>query len=100
MDALRSIAVALVPFLPETAQKMLDQLHIDQGNYTDLSLLDRYPAGQVVEKGPVLFPRLDPEEAVQRIHAENNQLIASRQGISLEELEARQRAHEAGKEEA
>lgn len=100
MDALRSIAVALVPFLPETAQKMLDQLHIDQGNYTDLSLLDRYPAGQVVEKGPVLFPRLDPEEEVQRIHAENNQLIASRQGISLEELEARQRAHEAGKEEA
>lgn len=100
MDALRTIAVALVPFLPETAQKMLDQLHIDQGNYTDLSLLDRYPAGQVVEKGPVLFPRLDPEEEVQRIHAENNQLIASRQGISLEELEARQRAHEAGKEEA
>ena len=100
MDALRSIAVALVPFLPETAQKMLDQLHIDQGDYADLSLLDRYPAGQVVEKGPVLFPRLDPEEEVQRIHAENNQLIASRQGISLEELEARQRAHEAGKEEA
>lgn len=98
MDALRSIAVALVPFLPETAQKMLDQLHIDQGDYADLSLLDRYPAGQVVEKGPVLFPRLDPEEEVQRIHAENNQLIASRQGISLEELEARQRAHEAGKE--
>lgn len=100
MDALRTIAVALVPFLPETAQKMLDQLHIDQGDYADLSLLDRYPAGQVVEKGPVLFPRLDPEEEVQRIHAENNQLIASRQGISLEELEARQRAHEAGKEEA
>lgn len=100
MDALRTIAVALVPFLPETAQKMLDQIHIDQGDYADLSLLDRYPAGQVVEKGPVLFPRLDPEEEVQRIHAENNQLIASRQGISLEELEARQRAHEAGKEEA
>lgn len=90
VDALRTIANLLAPFTPETSKEMLCQLAIEKEDYLLASEVDRYPAGTKVQRGQALFPRMDVEEEMGKIYAKNNALMAQRQGISLEELLARQ----------
>lgn len=90
VDALRTIANLLAPFTPETSKEMLRQLAIEKEDYLLASEVDRYPAGTKVQRGQALFPRMDVEEEMGKIYAKNNALMAQRQGISLEELLARQ----------
>ncbi|MDD7732189.1 MAG: methionine--tRNA ligase [Firmicutes bacterium] len=90
VDALRTIANLLAPFTPETSKEMLRQLAIEKEDYLLASEVDRYPAGTKVQRGEALFPRMDVEEEMGKIYAKNNALMAQRQGISLEELLARQ----------
>ena len=90
VDALRTIANLLAPFMPETSKEMLRQLAIEKEDYLLASEVDRYPAGTKVQRGQALFPRMDVEEEMGKIYAKNNALMAQRQGISLEELLARQ----------
>ena len=71
---------------------MLRQLAIEKEDYLLASEVDRYPAGTKVQRGQALFPRMDVEEEMGKIYAKNNALMAQRQGISLEELLARQNA--------
>lgn len=95
MDLLRSIADLLIPFMPETAQEMHRQLNIEKGAFLEASELNKYPVGNMVERGDALFPRLDIEEELKKLYKTNNMLIAQRQGISLEELEKMQEANKA-----
>lgn len=90
VDALRTIANLLAPFTPETSKEMLRQLAIEKEDYLLASEVDRYPAGTKVQRGQALFPRMDVEEEMGKIYAKNNALMTQRQGISLEELLARQ----------
>ncbi|WP_304263499.1 methionine--tRNA ligase [Kallipyga massiliensis] len=90
VDALRTIANLLAPFTPETSKEMLRQLAIEKEDYLLASEVDRYPAGTKVQRGQALFPRMDVEEEMGKIYAKNNALMAQRQGITLEELLARQ----------
>lgn len=92
VDALRTIANLLAPFTPETSKEMLRQLAIEKEDYLLASEVDRYPAGTKVQRGQALFPRMDVEEEMGKIYAKNNALMAQRQGISVEELLARQNA--------
>lgn len=86
VDSLRSIATLLVPFMPETADKIFAQLNIAKQPWTSSAQEDLYPAGQEVVRADALFPRLDVEKELVRLHSANNQLIAERLGISVEEL--------------
>nr|WP_072514520.1 methionine--tRNA ligase [Ndongobacter massiliensis] len=100
LDALRTIATLLDPFLPETSVKMFAQLGIEKQAWEQASEVNTYPAGTEIFKGEALFPRLDVEKELKRFHAVNNALIAKRMGITLEELEARQKANVEAKESA
>lgn len=99
-DSLRSIAILIRPFMPETARKMLVQLGLDMQKNAEILAYDKaavpslYPAGNVVSKGEALFPRLDVDQEVERLRDANNKLSAQRLGISLEELLARQQETE------
>lgn len=54
-EGLRHIAVALLPIIPETAEKILKQL-----NTTELSHdWGKLPEGGIINKGEILFPRLE-----------------------------------------
>lgn len=98
-DSLRSIATLLRPFMPESAEKICRQLGIEPFEWETSREVDLYPAGTHVVKGEALFPRLDIEKELVRLHSTNNKLVAKRLGISLEELEAKQRGDAAKKEE-
>ncbi|MDD7593495.1 MAG: methionine--tRNA ligase [Peptoniphilaceae bacterium] len=89
VDSLRTIATLLIPFLPDTAPKMFEQLGFEREAYDRAGELDRTPVGAVVKKGEALFPRLDIDQKVDELYQANNALQAKRLGISVEELEAR-----------
>lgn len=90
LDSLTTVASLLIPFMPETAPKMFAQLGYEGKGFLHAGEVNQLPAGTRVQKGEPLFPRLKIEEAMEKIADANNRLMASRLGISVEELLRRQ----------
>ncbi|MGL5068675.1 MAG: methionine--tRNA ligase [Sarcina sp.] len=61
MESLRFTSVLVSSFLPSTSVKMNQQLKTDVTTWESLSSFDGTKAGTVVEKGEVIFPRIDVE---------------------------------------
>lgn len=90
LDSLTTIASLLIPFMPETAPKMFEQLGFAGKGFLQAGEVNQIPAGTKVSKGEALFPRLKIDDEVEKIYDANNALMAKRLGISIEELVARQ----------
>ena len=61
-EALRIIAIAITPFMPNTSPKMFAQLGVCEGELTSFESMKRFGAikpGTVLNKGEALFPRID-----------------------------------------
>lgn len=70
MEGIRTGAVLLGSFMPETAGKILSQIHADNCELADLGSFGEYPSGtKVVEKPEILFARLDVEEVLKEVAA-------------------------------
>ena len=68
VESIRFAAVALIPYMPSTANKILDQLNTDQRDLLALDKFGLYQAGtKVVEKPEMLFARLDPKEIQKKV---------------------------------
>jgi methionyl-tRNA synthetase len=67
LESLRVIAVLLHPFMPGTAEGMLSQLGLSAGPEAlareRVSAWGQLPPGTRLQKGPPLFPRIEPERA-------------------------------------
>ncbi len=74
LESLRQISVMLFPFMPASAEKMWAQLgiHNDQEilSLTSLEKWGGIKAGIKVNKGGILFPRVEPERERQKVAAE------------------------------
>ena len=75
VDSLYKIAVVISPFMPETGQKMIDQLGLDK-DVTKLLLDDvrewkSYPVGNKLGKAVPLFPRIELEEEPEKEYNED-----------------------------
>ena len=75
VDSLYKIAVLISPFMPDTAQKMINQLGIDK-NVTKLHLDDikewkSYPVGNRLNEAVPLFPRIELEEEPKKEYNED-----------------------------
>ena len=62
-EMVRMLAILYLPFTPEAAGKLLDQLKIEERNFTGVSKDHALRAGTVIEKPEGVFPRLNLEEA-------------------------------------
>lgn len=100
LDSLRTTAILLTPFMPETAEEIFRQLKLDKPAWESAAELDGIRPGQTVSWGDALFPRLDIEEELVKLHQANNELIIQRTGISKEALEAMQKGVKAAQEAA
>ena len=70
MEGIRTGAVLLGSFMPETAGKILSQIHAESCELADLGSFGAYPSGtKVVEKPEILFARLDVEEVLKEVAA-------------------------------
>ena len=75
VDSLYKIAVVISPFMPETGQKMIDQLGLDK-DVTKLLLDDvrewkSYPVRNKLGAAVPLFPRIELEEEPEKEYNEN-----------------------------
>ena len=68
-ECLRIIAILIYPFMHTTTDKIWEQIGVtDEVRWEDASIFDILD-GQHVNKGPVLFPRLDIEKELEALEA-------------------------------
>ena len=71
-EALRKVAVMLIPFMPTTSKEMFKQLGITNEELKTWDSLNKYENiedTKVIEKGEPLFMRLDAEEEVEYLQS-------------------------------
>ena len=71
LEAIRFAAISLKPFLPETADKILAQIHGVDGGLESLTSFGVLEPGAQVGPGEILFARLDPAQKLAEIDAFN-----------------------------
>ena len=69
LEGIRFTAVLLSPFMPETAQKIFDQLNTDVTSYESLESFGGLKAGTKVGTATPLFGRIDANEMFEKIEA-------------------------------
>ena len=63
-------ATLLESFMPETSQRILDQLHAEKRTYEQLDTFGLYTSGNKVTDQPeILFARLDVKEVLEKVEA-------------------------------
>ena len=81
----------LIPYMPETAMKILEQLNAPVRDYDDLDKYGLYESGaKVTDKPQILFARLDPKEVmakVEEIQAAQRAEYERENGITSEDEE-------------
>ena len=86
LESIRIGAVLLQSFIPETADKILNQLNTDQRSMDSVMQFGQYPLNnRVIEKPEVLFKRLDIEETLELFEKEEP-FIKEDDMISFEEF--------------
>ncbi len=71
LESIRFAAVALEPFLPDTAERILKQLNVENGGLESLTTFGQLQPGNQVGPGEILFARLNMEEKMAEIDAFN-----------------------------
>jgi methionyl-tRNA synthetase len=70
VESLRIVSILIQPFMPETPEKIWNQLGIENGNLVEWDKSKEwglYPAGATVKKGDVIFPRIDIKKELEEI---------------------------------
>lgn len=87
-EAITIGASLLEPFMPETSQKILSQIHAEKRKLSQMDTFGLYPSGnQVTDKPQILFARMDIKEVMEKVEAmENAQKTpeALEEGIEIE----------------
>ncbi len=71
LEAIRFAAIALKPFLPDTSDRILAQINVENGGLESLTSFGVLPSGIKVGAGEILFARLDPVKKMEEIEAFN-----------------------------
>lgn len=69
LESLRFVAVLIEPFLPETAKEILNQLNAPAAGFDSLVSFNGTQAGSRVNKGAVIFPRIDVDKKLEELEA-------------------------------
>lgn len=69
VESLRFASTLIAPFLPTTSAKINEQLNIELTTWDSLSAFDGTRAGTKVNKGAVIFPRIDVDAKLAELDA-------------------------------
>ncbi|MBZ9684938.1 methionine--tRNA ligase [Clostridium estertheticum] len=67
-ESLRMTSVLISAFLPTTSGKINDQLNVEATTWDSLASFDGTSAGTKVNKGEVMFPRIDVEAKIEELN--------------------------------
>jgi len=70
LESIRFAAVLLQPFLPETAEKILNMLNTHERSLESLETFGNFNSNKVIEKPTILFARIDEKEMMEKINAD------------------------------
>jgi methionyl-tRNA synthetase len=73
LESIRIAAVLLEPFLPETGEKILNQLNTDKRDWESLLSFNGMVPGQKVGKPEILFARIDSAKKMEEINKLNEE---------------------------
>lgn len=85
LEGIRFIAVLISPFMPETSEKIFEQMNCDIKSYDSLSAFGAFKEGTTVGTAVPLFARIDAEKMIAEI--EEKQKEAAANAKSIEEIE-------------
>lgn len=78
MEGIRIAAICLEAFLPETSEKILNQLNTKERDFEGLDTFGRLETGiKVIEKPEILFARLDVKEVLEKVEAMNQARVSA-----------------------
>ena len=77
METIRQGAVMLAPFIPATAEEILNELNTDKRDFASLESFDGMVVGTEVADSKVLFARVDEEKKLAEFEAERQAMIAA-----------------------
>ncbi|KUG22210.1 methionyl-trna synthetase [hydrocarbon metagenome] len=89
LAALRATAILLMPFMPQTAEKILRQIGVEQSeslNLAGIGVEDALTAGSPLIRGESLFPRITQEKDSNENSAKKVSTISLKPGIDYEEF--------------
>jgi methionyl-tRNA synthetase len=69
VESLRFVSALTAPFLPTTSEKINEQLNVELTTWESLSAFDGTRAGTKVNKGEVIFPRIDVDAKLAELDA-------------------------------
>ena len=69
LEAIRFIGVALAPFMPETSEKILDEIGAEKRNLDSLASFGGLEAGKSVGEPVPLFARIDAKKFIEEANA-------------------------------
>ena len=69
LEAIRFAAIMLEAYLPETAEKILKQLNVENGGVASLAEFGGMPVGGAVGTAEILFNRIDAKKKLEEIEA-------------------------------
>lgn len=67
LESLRFIGALVEPFIPNTAMKIKDQLNAKDISFESLRSFDGTIPGDKINKGEIIFPRIDLEEKLEEL---------------------------------
>ncbi|WP_291634237.1 methionine--tRNA ligase [Clostridium sp.] len=67
VESLRMTSILISAFLPTTSKKINDQINADVTTWDSLASFDGTSAGTKVNKGDVMFPRIDVEAKIEEL---------------------------------
>ncbi len=92
-NLVESIAIGaslLEPFMPDTCQRILEQINADKRAYEDLGRFGLYPGGRKVTDTPtILFARLDMDEVMAKVE-EIQKKQKGEEDVSYPQVEAKE----------
>lgn len=71
LESIRMCAVMLKPFLPETAERIFNQINTEVSSWDSLASFDGMKVSDSVGEGVPLFARLDEKKVLEAINKEN-----------------------------
>lgn len=86
-ESIRIIGLLLNPFMERTSKEIFRQIGFkDNINWQDAKEWGKIKSGTKIEKGQVLFPRLDIKKELDRLNEANEKLIEQRSKKEMEEF--------------
>ncbi len=87
LEAIRYIAILLTPFMPQTAEKIFEQMNCDIKDYDSMNTFGALKAGIKVNEAQALFARIDSEKMLAEIAQKQQEAARKEEAAKPKEIE-------------